>query len=401
MGPVPGPNAVFEDFGDTWLFATSWAQPTQLTARSRHAATNDVVHARALLLGGYNGGGSPIGTGFEITQTGTRQISGPSPSARYYFGLAWDTLRDTALLFGGYAGGALGDTWTWDSTWSQRTPAPTPTARYQTTLGWDGTNIVMFGGQVASFTYTDETWLWNGTTWTQSTGGVTPPVRASAAAGYDPVRKELVMFGGASPIAGGLDDTWLWNGQAWRDAAPPFHPNRRNNATLTWNPARQRLVLVGTPGLNLDSYEWSGTEWRALDALDAPSGRAGHAAYTSLDGGGIAIHGGQDNETFATMNETWELRWQATSSSERCDGSDLDGDGLNRCADPDCWPVCAPLCPPGTTCDATAPRCGDDVCGAGRESCSTCPEDCGSCAAVCGNYVCDMGETGCPGDCPM
>ena len=57
-----------------------------------------------------------------------------------------------------------------------------------------------------------------------------------------------------------------------------------------------------------------------------------------------------------------------------------------------------PTCFPGTSCNAM-PTCGDGYCDPSNETCSACPSDC-SCTSVCGDFICESGETGCPGDCP-
>ena len=99
------------------------------------------------------------------------------------------------------------------------------------------------------------------------------------------------------------------------------------------------------------------------------------------------------------LADTWTYRWEGDPEEACRSGFDLDGDGDIGCADDDCWPVCAPLCPPGASCPATAPACGDGVCDA-VEGCRACPDDCGTCAS-CGDTFCDPGETiaTCPGDC--
>jgi hypothetical protein len=102
------------------------------------------------------------------------------------------------------------------------------------------------------------------------------------------------------------------------------------------------------------------------------------------------------------MGDLWRLRWATDGATELCTiDVDTDGDGLAGCADPDCWAVCTPLCPPGAPCPATAPRCGDGTCNADLETCRMCPGDCGACAPACGDNFCDPGEAAasCPGDC--
>ena len=71
--------------------------------------------------------------------------------ARTYAGLAFDSLRAEALLFGGLdsTGNSLRDTWNWKSqtfTWTEKTPSVSPPARYGHALVWMGCPFLLFGG---------------------------------------------------------------------------------------------------------------------------------------------------------------------------------------------------------------------------------------------------------------
>jgi hypothetical protein len=89
------------------------------------------------------------------------------------------------------------------------------------------------------------------------------------------------------------------------------------------------------------------------------------------------------------------LTWQSGAATDACTRTDHDGDGLAGCADPDCWPTCAPACPPGVACEGAT--CGDGTCDAPREGCDSCAADCGACESFCGDGASDPGED-CPGD---
>jgi hypothetical protein len=95
------------------------------------------------------------------------------------------------------------------------------------------------------------------------------------------------------------------------------------------------------------------------------------------------------------------LQSRPNAAAEACTGKNLDydKDGKAGCADDECWSVCDPLHPPGTTRPAGAPFCGDGVCNGG-ETCANCA-DCAACTGTCGDFNCDSGETStnCPNDC--
>jgi hypothetical protein len=139
-----------------------------------------------------------------------------------------------------------------------------------------------------------------------------PPAREYAAMAYDPSTRDAVMFGGFGgadiEATGGqaLDDTWLWNGASWSEATPAHHPSPRAGAVIAWDPKSHRIILLGgvgdscnlissapfgggggpeNPGAGCaqltDAWAWNGIDWTSLgvvelgqsiDALGVPSG---------------------------------------------------------------------------------------------------------------------------------
>jgi hypothetical protein len=141
------------------------------------------------------------------------------PNARTYAAMA--SSASTAVLFGGKSfDGGLSDTWTWNGTnWTQvagLVPGSTcPSARYGAMMAYDGytSNWVLFGG-ITTNGYSNETWTFNGTTWTQQTTGPAPMGRAYGAMAYHSGSSSVVMFGGLA-YDRNLGDTWVWNGTFW------------------------------------------------------------------------------------------------------------------------------------------------------------------------------------------
>jgi hypothetical protein len=260
---------------------------------------------------------------------------------------------------------------------------------------------MLFGGTGDDLAERNDTWEWDGSTWTERQVAGPPPARSQHAMAQDARRGEVVLFGGADGV-GERGDTWVWDGTAWNEhevADPP--PARRGHA-LVYDGARGRVVSFG--GIDAgqvfrnDTWEWDGAAWIRREIANPPKPRGFHAmaydgvrAWTVIFGGNA---GGID------LVDTWLFSYRAPSApAELClHGFDADGDGLIGCADPDCWSYCTPQCPPGASCDASSPRCGDGVCNPDLESCRLCPDDCGECAPVCGDFLCDAAET-CAADC--
>ena len=202
----------------------------------------------------------------------------PTPAPRAAPGLAYDAATLTVVLFGGAGDSGLtyGDTWLWQNAWLQLFPATSPPPRQGAAMTYDGVagNIVLFGGcsnNSDTCTYLNDTWTWDGTTWTQQFPAQSPSPRVANMA-YDAATKNVVLFGGTDSYSGGLlGDTWIWNGVAktWTQQNPSASPAPRL-APVAYDAATQMVVLFGggiehPPGSGGtafgDTWNWNGTAW--------------------------------------------------------------------------------------------------------------------------------------------
>src|SRR5208283_6002526 len=90
-----------------------------------------------------------------------------APSQRHAAGMAFDQSRGLSVLFGGFNGSDLNDTWTWNgSVWTQLFPANNPSRRSFMHLVYDSARqrMLLYGG-CAHSTALNDTWEWNGTNW--------------------------------------------------------------------------------------------------------------------------------------------------------------------------------------------------------------------------------------------
>jgi hypothetical protein len=373
-----GADATYAPLGDTWvLSAGAWKQ-AQLPAWQSGVSVTDYAHDQILVIEGT--------TTHVRSRDGWSDVAG-GPSPRSGLGVAFDPAGHDVLLFGGNAGPVQNDTWTWDgSAWTQLHPTQAPDPRFGMVLGWDGKHVTLFGGVAPGHpTGFTDTWSWNGSNWVPASPAHSPPGTPSfTCGGSDLARGNLVM------VASDLK-TYTYDGVDWtaHDVAPP-----RNCTNFVWSAARQRLVMTS----GTEVWEWDGSTWSLQGTTTIPPLIAPLTATTDFDGGILLPANLLDALHNPTTAVQWELRWDGPGSRERCDGSDQDADHLDRCADGDCWTVCTPECPPGTSCVVGAPRCGDGTCDAVHEDCHSCPADC-TCVPVCGDFVCDPNET-CAGDCP-
>jgi len=102
--------------------------------------------------------------------------------------------------------------------------------------------MVLFGG----FCNVSDTWIFNGTTWTQLSPATSPPARDQAPMAYNPATGDMVLFGGYGN-SGYLSDTWTFDGTTWTQLSPATSPSSRCGA-MAYDPATGDMVLFGGYG---------------------------------------------------------------------------------------------------------------------------------------------------------
>jgi hypothetical protein len=245
-----------------WVEVTTTASPP---ARIEHvlASIGDALYAfggrddTALRADSWALGGDWV----EVSTTGPIARSRPAAS--------FDGLRGRMVLFGGDTGvtsmcsdDPLGvtscdDTWTFDgTTWTELGPSTHPPARYGHAMAYDARRdvVVLFGGYrgtgVNCFPddgetseYCDDTWELRGGEWIQVM--ITPPARrAGHSLVYDAAAGEVVLFGGENET-GQFGDTWTYDGIAWTVATPAAPPSARSEHLATFDPLRGEVVVFG------------------------------------------------------------------------------------------------------------------------------------------------------------
>ncbi|MCA8951676.1 MAG: hypothetical protein KDE27_19365 [Planctomycetes bacterium] len=181
------------------------------------------------------------------------------PPARAGHKLAFDGSRGETLLVGG---GVLGptfftDTWVWNgSVWVERFPQnPPPPAYADFTLTYDDERevVVLYSGQALH--------EWNGIDWLLRTPAQSPPVRRYHSAAYDSRQHRMLVHGGAVGSSFQLTDTWAWDGNVWQQLASSG-PFTNYNTQMVFDRERGVGVLVGFGSC----HEFDGVTWTAQSA---------------------------------------------------------------------------------------------------------------------------------------
>jgi hypothetical protein len=254
------------------------------------------------------------------THSGISQVIPPRRDAN----LAYDSVHHEVLLFGGTlltSGGAqTNETWAWNGqTWTQLHPTASPPA-LPGTMVYDAASqqIILFLYRVQSGgTVANEMWTWDGNTWHQLQPTVLPEV-LDASIAYDAAQGQIVLFGSeTSQDTGTLtNSTWTWNGTIWQEQHPPTSPSPRTGAALAYDAARQQIVLYGgitATGLSSEIWTWNGTTWQQHQVTNQPSARQhaslvyDNATQQTLLFGGLNPQGTQPapDDTWAWNGNTW------------------------------------------------------------------------------------------------
>ena len=245
-----------------------------------------------------------------------------TPARRYDHAIAYDAARGKVVLFGGSAEGFIRDTWVWDGTrWDNVTPASeddSPPDRRGHALAYDSVRekVVLFGGDLLA-----DTWEWDGEKWTEVTPEnpeESPPGRRDHALAYDSDRGKVVLFGGWWGNRY-RNDTWEWDGEKWTEVTPEDpdeSPPARGHHALAYDPARERVVLFGGSGQRNDVWEWDGTKWIEIFPEELPPGRSGHALTYDSAREKVMLFGGNttDEGTIFNLNDVWE--WDGENWNE-------------------------------------------------------------------------------------
>jgi hypothetical protein len=220
---------------ETWEYDTTthtWSGPFIPSTRPgpeitrRHAMTYDSINTRIVLFGGIGGGEKCNETWEYDTATHTwfgPFMPDPHPSGREFHDMAYDSVNNKIVMYGGYIGNFIDseEAWEYDTathTWSgpyipSTRPGPKIT-RYHT-MAYDSTNnrIVLFGGSGDSG-YCNETWEYDAATHTWNgpfTPNPNPLGRVYHDMAYDSVNNKIVMYGGYIGNFIDSDETWEYN----------------------------------------------------------------------------------------------------------------------------------------------------------------------------------------------
>jgi hypothetical protein len=132
---------------------------------------------------------------------------------------------------------------------------------------------------------------------------------------FDPIRNVTVLYGGLANVGWDRDETWEYNGSTWTQRIVGVNPGQRRGHAMTFDPSRGKIILTGGNMYSNDGemWEWNGTTWAAVPG--APGPREFHAMVYDTSAQALVMYGDDDGQL-----------WQG-SSLPACDTADFNKDG--------------------------------------------------------------------------
>ena len=321
---------------DTWAYdidSDTWAAMAPVTRPGTRASTvsaYDSESDRVIVFGGYrythSAGWEFFGDTWSYdlnTDTWTNLEPPGSPSARTGHRMAYDSLSDRVVLFGGSGGDSTGatetslETWAFDlnsNLWTRMDPAVYPGRLGSLSYDAASDRVVYFGG--------DETWTYDleTNTWTKKSPVSGPPFRGGAHLAYDAQSDRVILFGG-SATWGGAYDTWSYDTDTdtWTRKWSIVTPDPRQTAAFAFDAGSDRAVLFGGHrggGLTDEtwSYDLDADAWEKKNPARRPIAPYGQMSYDSLVDRVLvltyngAVDSSPETWSYDAETNTWELR---------------------------------------------------------------------------------------------
>ena len=320
LGCSTGSSCSAAGLQDTWKFVGgAWTELLPATypgIRYGEEIAYDPADGYVVLLGGAgcSSGSSCIPSLVQDTWTfvagNWMPASPPSiPGIRLGAAMVYDATDGYVLLFGGYGCSTgssctadyLQDTWTFaGGEWSELSPSASPGIRAYASISFDWADeyVLLFGGygcgtgSTCTQGYLQDTWTFQGGTWSELTPATSPGTRFHSAMAFDVADDYVVLFAGwgcstgSGCTAGVLQDTWTFVGGVWTQLTPATSPGERQSSVMAYDEAAGYVVLFSGFGCSTgssctgfylqDTWEFVGGTWTELEAAEY-----GPRAYTA------------------------------------------------------------------------------------------------------------------------
>lgn len=316
-------GTVFEWNGATWSTWTSGPLPGQIL----QAASYDRGRHRIVTASSNSSTTSTFLHEWDGSQWTQVWVESVYPPQRLFAAMVYDETHRLTVAIGRAYPANRPVMWTWDGAQLlERTPSTVrPSPRNDAMLAEDSTRgAILFGGRDGNNVPNAETWLWDGTTWSNLNEPTGPSAR-SAGAMARAGNGRVYLFGGLDGNGTALGDTWeLLPPYGWSQISTGgTMPARLNHALVCDLGAAGRLYLFG--GSN--GTQWFGdlrrfdsstfpAQWVVVTNGTGPQPRDLHGLATDEARRKLVLFGGR-NAAQTILADTWEFDLGTQTWSQR------------------------------------------------------------------------------------
>ena len=233
-----------------------------------------------------------------------------SPPALQGASLAYDSVRDYFLLFGGtLANGTLyGGTWTfsnfhWVDLTGSLSLAPPPQASAPMTFDSEDGYVLLVSSVGA-----DRTWSFDGKAWTMWPTTSAPPPSSGGVIVDAPSLGEVVLFGGYDPTGATArtGGTWAYGNGTWSPAATGTSPGSPRGATGCYDPRLGGVLLFDGNGVG-ETWSFGPAGWvlEQGPSLGGPPAGLGETVYFDTILGYDVLFGGTGTGSSVLSPSVW------------------------------------------------------------------------------------------------
>jgi len=262
----------------------------------------------------------------ESTGSWTNVTDEIAPPARAGSMMAYSTRDNLFVLFGGWNGEVLNDTWVFDSStriWSKVYTPHAPVGRGDGAFVYDSQNDVflLFGGWIEgedeTYVRLGDTWAFHmgNRTWSELHPSTSPSNRSDSAIAYDTRAGVVLLFGGFNGTDY-LGDVWAYSysNNTWFPRSISGAPSKRADGRIAYDEADDLFFLFGGndySGPNFTfhhlgdtwTYRWETDTWTQVTTDVAPEARDYAVFAYDPDTAVLLLVGGYGEWTF--LGDTW------------------------------------------------------------------------------------------------
>ncbi len=305
--------------GSSWTQLQTMLAPPARSLASLTAVTppsdSGTFEHQLILVGGAQGGGDPpLADEWHLGLNGWNEVTPHYlPPARFGAADVYDSDLEAVVSWGGRGASISDEAWSYDEVWHQLPELDVTELRYFHVAAYDPKRhrMVSFGGYDQPFTLRNETFensfgypgQISSEPWVKVLPTTSPTARYNGVLAYDGT--ELVLFGGVNADGAALDETWTYDGVTWTRELEATHPSASAKPSAAYDPVHARMVLVDSDGATWTHANKTWTQVPSTAGAPAPPARDAGAMTFDYQTGKVMLAGGQLDQHYYT--DIWEL----------------------------------------------------------------------------------------------